>query len=161
MAATLSPNATKAQALAYLNAQWKGYKYANSASSPYNGKTAAQIYAQLAAQNPTATPYTIAGNVDAIMVSSAFAAGLGQGTTEGTNILGQTANPANYNLDLPSWLAGLTNFAGFLEALGQAHTWIRVAKVAVGGALLIIGLAHMTGADNAVASAARKVPVPI
>lgn len=49
----------------------------------------------------------------------------------------------------------------FLGMLSNQHTWIRVAKVVVGGSLLLIGLAHMTGADNAVASAARKVPLPI
>lgn len=58
-------------------------------------------------------------------------------------------------------IPGLAQIGDFFAALTQANTWIRVAKVAVGGALLIIGLAHMTGASNAVASAARKVPLPV
>ena len=49
----------------------------------------------------------------------------------------------------------------FFAALGQSSTWIRVAKVIIGGALVIIGLAHMTGADNTVASTARRIPLPI
>ncbi len=58
-------------------------------------------------------------------------------------------------------IPGLAQIGDFFSALGDANTWIRVAKVVVGGTLLIIGLAHMTGASNAVASIARKVPVPI
>lgn len=50
----------------------------------------------------------------------------------------------------------------FFDALTSANTWIRVAKVVVGGLLLIIGLVHITGAtDNPVAAAARKVPLPV
>lgn len=56
---------------------------------------------------------------------------------------------------------GLAGVYQVVTNLGNPNTWVRVAKVIVGGALLLIGLAHMTGADNAVASAARKVPVPI
>jgi hypothetical protein len=51
--------------------------------------------------------------------------------------------------------------SAFFTALGDSNTWIRVAKVVVGGLLLVIGLVHITGADNAVATAARKVPLPI
>lgn len=55
----------------------------------------------------------------------------------------------------------LTSIASFVGNLGQPATWIRVAKVIVGGALLLIGIAHMSGASSAVAQAARKVPLPI
>ena len=58
-------------------------------------------------------------------------------------------------------LSGVNAIGQFFNSLGEASTWIRVAKVLAGGVLLLIGLAHMTGADNAVASAARKVPLPI
>jgi hypothetical protein len=49
----------------------------------------------------------------------------------------------------------------FFHDLANANTWIRVAKVIAGGMLLIIGLAHITGASNAIASTARKAPLPI
>ena len=62
---------------------------------------------------------------------------------------------------IPDPLSGVDAIGAFFNSLGEAATWIRVAKVLVGGVLLLIGLAHMTGADNAVASAARKVPLPI
>ena len=58
-------------------------------------------------------------------------------------------------------IPGLSPIGDFFGELGQANTWIRVAKVIVGGALLVIGIAHITGADNAAASIARKVPLPI
>lgn len=58
-------------------------------------------------------------------------------------------------------LSGLAAIGDFFQRLTQANTWIRVGKVIAGGALLLIGLAHITGAGNAVATAARKVPVPV
>jgi hypothetical protein len=58
-----------------------------------------------------------------------------------------------------STVPGLSDIGAFFSTLAQAATWTRVAKVVVGGALLIIGISHLTGADNAVANAARKVPV--
>lgn len=58
-------------------------------------------------------------------------------------------------------IPGLSQIGGFFGALTSANTWIRVAKVVIGGALLIIGIAHITGASNAVADAARKVPLPV
>jgi hypothetical protein len=60
-----------------------------------------------------------------------------------------------------STLAGLAQIGAFFAALTDRNTWIRVAKVIIGGTLLIISLAHITGADNAVSRAARTVPLPI
>jgi hypothetical protein len=37
----------------------------------------------------------------------------------------------------------------------------RALKIIIGGALLLIGLAHMTGAGNAVLETARKAPLPV
>jgi hypothetical protein len=58
-------------------------------------------------------------------------------------------------------LSGLDAIGAFFNNLGLASTWIRVAKVVIGGTLVVIGIAHMTGASNAIASTARKVPLPI
>jgi hypothetical protein len=74
----------------------------------------------------------------------------------GVTKAGQEANNAAKNL-----VPGLSAAEQALAALQNANTWIRVAKVIIGGALLLIGLAHMTGADNAVATAARTVPLPV
>ncbi len=71
------------------------------------------------------------------------------------NDLGNAAQNSSGVLGIP---ASVGNFFG---ALGNPNTWIRVSKVIIGGLLLVVGLVHITGADNAVASAARKVPLPV
>lgn len=76
----------------------------------------------------------------------------------------QSANPLNDAVNAAensNSLAGLAQIGDFFGALTQANTWIRAAKILVGGVLVIVALAHMTGADNAVASAARRIPLPI
>lgn len=37
---------------------------------------------------------------------------------------------------------------GFFQALSEANTWIRVAKVAIGGLLLIVGVAKLAGVNS-------------
>jgi hypothetical protein len=58
-------------------------------------------------------------------------------------------------------LSGLQSIGNFFSTLTQPDTWIRVAKVIIGGTLLIIGIAHITGASDAVSTAARKAPLPV
>jgi hypothetical protein len=58
-------------------------------------------------------------------------------------------------------LSGLNAIGAFFNNLGNANTWIRVAKVVVGGLLLVVGLVHITGAGGAAADAARKIPLPV
>jgi hypothetical protein len=43
----------------------------------------------------------------------------------------------------------ITSVENFLTGLTSANLWIRAAKIVIGGALLIVGVAHMTGADKA------------
>lgn len=52
--------------------------------------------------------------------------------------------------------AGLTTL---LHELTSEGTWIRVAKVVVGSALVIVGLANMTGASEVVGNAVKKAPI--
>lgn len=68
-------------------------------------------------------------------------------------------NPATAaaSQDIP----GLPAIGDFFSRLTEAATWIRIAKVVAGGVLLIVGLVHITGADNSVANVARKVPLPV
>lgn len=37
---------------------------------------------------------------------------------------------------------------GFLAGLTSGNLWVRVAKVAIGGVILVVGLAKLTGADQ-------------
>ena len=48
--------------------------------------------------------------------------------------------------------AGLTTF---LSELGNSGTWIRVAKVIIGGVLVIVGLARLTGAGKVIEEAVK------
>lgn len=52
--------------------------------------------------------------------------------------------------------AAISSAEGLESALGNATLWIRVAKVAVGGAILLVGLAKLTGADKAIGGVASK-----
>lgn len=58
-------------------------------------------------------------------------------------------------------LTGLAAIGDFFQRLTQANTWVRLAKVIIGGSLLIFGLVHMTGADSAAARAVKMIPLPI
>lgn len=56
----------------------------------------------------------------------------------------------------------LGNLVGSITGFHGSNFVIRAAKIIIGGALLLIGLAHLTGADNSVMKAARNVKmVPI
>jgi hypothetical protein len=71
-----------------------------------------------------------------------------------------TAEATSTEVSAPS-IPGLAQVGDFFGALTQSATWIRVAKVIVGGLLLVIGLVHITGISGAAADTARKVPLPI
>jgi len=77
----------------------------------------------------------------------------------------QSPNPVNNAVNAAENSSGVlsipASIGNFFAALGEANTWIRIVKVIIGGALVLIGVAHMSGAENAVASAARRVPLPI
>lgn len=53
----------------------------------------------------------------------------------------------------------LGGFTGGLTGFHGSNFVIRAAKIIIGGMLLLIGLAHITGADNSAANIARKVPI--
>lgn len=57
-------------------------------------------------------------------------------------------------------IPGVIQIGDFFGALTQSNTWIRLAKIITGGVLVIVCLAHMTGADNAIANTARRIPAP-
>lgn len=153
-------------------AQWEAWftananpanpKYTGSAkagTTALAGKTWAQVYAAVYAwgqtQTPKATPDQAAGATQALAAEEALAVAAGTAATQAGGLT------ADFTQALPaaaSWAAGLT---GFLAALTSANTWIRVSKAVVGGVLLIVGLVHITGAEGAVASAAKKVPLPV
>lgn len=86
-----------------------------------------------------------------------------KGQETGTNnpSTGQTTSTGNQDTNPGVDIPGLAQIGAFFAALSEANTWIRVAKVVIGGTLVVVGLAHITGADNAVAKAARRIPLPL
>lgn len=147
------------------NTATKGATYTGTATTklgtPLHGKTWDQVYAALyaAAQTvkPPQSPDQVALETQVLAATEGLALGAQAGAAGAANAIEQSGNAAAATNFAP-WATGLGDF---LAALTSANTWIRVAKVVVGGVLLIVGLVHITGADNAVATAARKVPLPV
>jgi hypothetical protein len=48
-----------------------------------------------------------------------------------------------------------------LAPLFQANLWLRVGEFIIGLALIGVGLAKLTGTDNVISNAVKKMPVPI
>lgn len=77
----------------------------------------------------------------------------GTGGNKGTTPSSSTPqNPATSAAS--GWVGSITGFHG-------TNFVLRAIKVLVGGLLVMIGLVHMTGADNAVAQVVKKVPLPV
>lgn len=156
-------------------AQWEAWETANATPGnpvytgtakaggtvPLAGKTWAQVYAALyavgQAQTPKQTPDQIGSATEELALEEALGLTLGAATSTAGQVIG-AAGTGVATASFAPWASGLT---GLLGNLTSAALWIRVAKVIGGGALLIIGLAHITGATNTVATAARKVPLPV
>jgi hypothetical protein len=54
--------------------------------------------------------------------------------------------------------SGLTGFLSWLE---QASTWVRILKVVVGGALILLGINKLTGTSTKLEQIVSKVPIPV
>ena len=79
------------------------------------------------------------------------------GTAPTTSVATQVSNAVSQEATgSATGLAGLQQVGTFFADLGSKNLWIRASKVIIGGALVLIGLAHITGASNAVAATARK-----
>lgn len=75
------------------------------------------------------------------------------GQTERDNAGNPVGNAAKAAEDAAS---AITSVEGFLSTLGDRNLWIRVTKILVGGVILIVGLAKLTGADNKVGGIVKK-----
>lgn len=70
-----------------------------------------------------------------------------------------TTGDATASTAVGSTTAALGDIANFFGDFTQANTWIRVAKVVTGALLIIVGAAHLTGADKAAGKAAKVAPL--
>lgn len=71
-----------------------------------------------------------------------------------SNPLGAAANVASDATQGAS--TAIQSVEGFLQGLTSANLWIRAAKIIAGGAILIVGLVKLTGADKKAGSLAAK-----
>lgn len=68
-------------------------------------------------------------------------------------------NAENYVASTVPGGSDVVAVGNFLSDLTQVNLWIRVAKMILGGALIIVGISKMTGASNVITQAAEKIPV--
>jgi hypothetical protein len=98
--------------------------------------------------------YTITQLATATQVQNADTANLTLYSTKAAaQASADTLNVANGPKTGTGWEQSLENF---LAAISSQNLWIRVAKVAIGGTLLIVGVAKMTGADVKIGGVVRK-----
>lgn len=140
--------------------------YYQSLFTTQYGAAAGNAYAAYNAAHPGSSAYANAqAFLELILVEGldkAIQTGLtGAAETEAGIPAAAAQGASNAAKTLEAPLTGIDAVGAFFNDLTNSGTWIRVAKVLVGGLLLVIGLVHITGADNAVASVARKVPLPI
>lgn len=84
-------------------------------------------------------------NANILNPATAAKAGAQGVTTAAKDAAGATANAT-----------GLTAIGGFFSGLTSVNLWIRVAKVTVGGLILIVGLVKLTGLDGQAPAVVRK-----
>lgn len=120
-------------------------------------------YAWARRKDPAASLGQIEEAFTILSVGSGLSAGIGSAVTGTGAALGQIATgtaigTAQATQTITSPLQAVQNF---LAALSSSALWLRVAKVVIGGALLLIGLARMSGADKVADAVTRHVPIPI
>jgi len=114
------------------NITYQGKQY-NRTQGPFNSKAEAQ----------TAPP---GGGSTLDQVK----AGIGAGLQTDVGILGTGTRAAQ------KVKAAVPSVAGFLAMLTDKNLWIRIVKIIAGGAILLVGLAKLTGADKTAGSIAAK-----
>ena len=118
------------------------------------GESAVGMYDALASKYPSASPQQRGSTV--------YQVWLGAGTAQAVgDIIGATgasvgAVATGVATGIPSWEGAIGTFLGDLSS---ASTWIRVAKVLVGGAMLLVGIAKLTGAPGIAAKAVKIAPL--
>jgi hypothetical protein len=119
----------------------------------YNGKTYGEIATSILSSEPSDSPEQIAQGVAQQYLQDEAANALDTSVTGAAGALGDVATGIETASIVPSWADGL---AGFLADLTNANLWIRVAKIGIGGTILVVGLAKLTGADQKIGGVAAK-----
>jgi hypothetical protein len=56
-------------------------------------------------------------------------------------------------------LSGVNAIGDFFNKLSEANTWLRIAEGLLGGILIAVSLAKLSGVENVVSKAVTKIPV--
>jgi hypothetical protein len=126
----------------------------NASLKPYQGETAVGMYNALAKQFPTASPQQRGSTVYQVWLGAGTAQAVGDiiGAT-GTSVGAVATGVAT---GIPSWEGAIGTFLGDLTS---ASLWVRIAKVLIGGAMLLVGIAKLTGAGGIAAKAVKVAPL--
>jgi hypothetical protein len=117
------------------------------ALKPYEGDTALEMYGALKTAFPTATPLQRGSTVYQAWLVNGTGSAVQKIVGASGAALGAVATGVETASIVPSWADGL---ASFLADLTSSGTWIRVAKVAIGGVLVIVGLVQLTGTGKVI-----------
>jgi hypothetical protein len=128
----------------------------NSSLKPYQGLTAVGLYEKLGTQFPTASPQQKGSTVYQVWLGAGTAGAIGDIIGATGTAVGAVATGVSTASILPSWTNGLTSLLGDLTS---ASLWIRIAKVIIGGAMLLVGIAKLTGASGVAAKAVKVAPL--
>jgi hypothetical protein len=139
------------QYAAWLDSVFPG-KISGASDKSLDGQTWGQYYTAIA-DNPKAAGYSPRTLAEAVQGEAA----LGKAPAAIAKVIGAEAaavgatekGVASASI-LPGWADPL---AGLLGDLTSKDTWLRVAKVVVGSVMIIVGLARITGAGQAAATA--------
>lgn len=80
---------------------------------------------------------------------------LAQGVAGGAGATGTFVNSIPQGLSAFSGFAGIDNLIG---ALTDSHFWLRIAEGALGIILIAVALGKITGTDNVIKQAVKKIP---
>jgi hypothetical protein len=101
-------------------------------------------------QGPYTTQAQANAAIPAIQSANPAQGSVEQEKNSGTPVASQAAGAVQA---ATSWTAALQ---GLIQGIESGNLWVRVAKIAIGGTILIVGLAKLTGADKAVGGVASK-----
>jgi hypothetical protein len=117
-----------------------GFSYKGQTYDLWNGPFTSQAQAQSNVNG--ASGWTTAG------IIAGAAIGEIAGNTQGGAITGEKTGTAVGN--------SINSVSQFLTGLTSGNLWIRVAKVAIGGVILVVGIAKLTGIEKGIVGTAVK-----
>jgi hypothetical protein len=106
------------------------------------------------AKDPKLTPNQAAATW---LTGNALSTNLGTVTNALAKVPQAVATAAEKLPNVSNPLDFLSNIADFFSRLTQANTWLRLAEFVLGGALILVGVAHMAKGTPAGTAAAKAV----